>query len=193
MLNGMASTTRTRIRLVSLLSVAVALAACSRGPAPPAPTEDLTPTFIGVIAKQVATPPVLLRGDRTFPPSPGASVERIRNWPDLDAPADPFADFPRLDPEVLLLAGQRSDGVWWYELADGANQDGCHMIYGGSFDEGDTVRLSSGLRLPKAPGFNVRGGGRVLDDVDSFPGHGGDGICVDEQGRAIYFNRFIGQ
>ena len=183
---------RSRTRMAMAATLAIAIAGCSRGPSPPAPTEDLTPTVIGVIAEQTATLPVRLVGDKTFPPSSSASVVRIRNWPDLDAPKDPFADLVRLDPGVLLLAGQRADESWWYVLADTPNQDGCHSIRGVSFDEGDSVRLSSGLRLPKAPGFRIETHGHDSDSIHWFPGHGDDSICVDEQGRAVYFDAFIG-
>jgi hypothetical protein len=56
------------------------------------------------------------------------------------------------------------------------------------------VRFTSGLRLPKVAGFNVRGGmnDRVLEEDMGFPGHQDDNICIDEQGRAVYFIRFIG-
>jgi hypothetical protein len=48
--------------------------------------------------------------------------------------------------------------------------------------------------LPKVAGFNVRGGmnDRVLEEDMGFPGHQDDNICIDEQGRAVYFIRFIG-
>jgi len=186
---------RSHIHLAMAVTLAIVLAGCSRGPSPPAPTEDLTPTVIGVIGEQAGTLPVSLVGGSTFPPSSSASVVRIRNWPNLDAPQDPSEDLVRLDPGVLLLAGQRADGSWWYELAGegGSVDEGCWTIRGGSFDEGDSVRLSSGLRLPKAPGFRIETHGHDSDNVQWFPGHGGDGICIDEQGRAVYFDAFIGR
>jgi hypothetical protein len=51
--------------------------------------------------------------------------------------------------------------------------------------------LSSGLRLEKAPGFDVRD--RGYRDVQWFPGHQDDGICVDSKGRAVYFDAFVGR
>jgi hypothetical protein len=113
---------------------------------------------------------------------------RLRNWP-----AHPATEAEGLLPGVLLLGGERPDGTWWYELAGfrGPEGDGCWPIFGGSFDEGGTVRLSSGLRLPKAPDFVIRTYGH--DDVEWFPGHQDDSICVDEQGRAVYFDAWIGR
>jgi hypothetical protein len=179
-----------RLRQTMALFVLVgAVTSCSRGPAPPAPTEDLTATVVGVIDAATTAPPFVLRGRARFAPPPGASVERVKNWPGT-ATSEP--DEPTSG--LLLLGGQRTDGSWWYELAgfgDGPNQDGCWLIYGGSFDVGDAVVLSSGLRLPKAPSFEIRAEGH--DDVDWFPGHQDDAICVDEQGRAVYFQAFIGK
>ena len=172
---------------MAFLVLGSALAACSRGPAPPPPTEDLTATVVGVINDAAPGLPVDLQGGTQFSPQPGVAVERIKNWPGGDEPEG-------LAEGLLLLGGQRPDGSWWYELAgfgEGPNDDGCWSIYGGSFDEGETVRLSSGLRLPKAPSFEILDEGH--DDVDWFPGHQDDSICVDEHGRAVYFGAFIGR
>lgn len=120
--------------------------------------------MVGVVTSATGTLPVTFRGGGGLAPPPGATVERIKNWPGSEA-AEPEGPSSGL----LLLGGQRADGSWWYELAgygDGPNQDGCWLIYGGSFDEGDSVRLSSGLRLPKAPGFEIR------DDRCSLPTEG---------------------
>ncbi len=166
--------------------IATTVLACSRGPNPPAPAEDLTPTIVGVITGSSGLP-VGLRGGKTFDPPPGSVVGRIKNWP-----AGDIYEPDGLPIGGLLLGGERADGSWWYELAGfyGPTNDGCWSIFGGSFDEGDSVRLSSGLRLPKAPEFAIRTHGH--DDVDWFPGHQDDSICVDEQGRAVYFDAFIG-
>jgi hypothetical protein len=140
-----------------------------------------------VIDQAASAPPVDLRGGTQFAPPAGAAVARIKNWP-----ADDLSEPDGLTTGLLLLGGERPDGSWWYELAgfgDGPNADGCWLIYGGSFDEGETVRLSSGLRLTKAPGFDIRPDG--YDDVEWFPGHTYDAICVDELGRAAYFQAFI--
>lgn len=174
---------------IALFLLGGALGACSRGPAPPSPTQDLTATVVGVIERTADGFPAQLRGGTQFAPAPGASVERIKNWPGADT-----AELPGLTSGLLLLGGERADGSWWYELAgfgDGPNEDGCWLIYGGSFDDGQTVRLSSGLRLPKAPSFEILDEGH--DDVEWFPGHQDDAICVDEQGRAAYFDAFIGR
>lgn len=129
---------------------------------------------------------MILHNDVRFEPPAGATVRRITNWPGTNEPDESASN-------LLFLAGPVGDGSWWYELAgySGPNEDGCWAIWGGSFDEGDSVRLSSGLRLPKAPTFEIRHQGHP--DVDWFPGHQDDQICVDEQGRALYFTAFIGR
>lgn len=179
---------RARAGLVIVFVLVTSLSACSRGPTPPSPTEDLTPTTVGVIETSTSALPVTLRGGGTFAPPVGSRVDRLDNWPTNDV-----SEAEGLIADVLLLGGRRADGSWWYELAGftGANEDGCWSIYGGSFDEGDSVRLSSGLRLPKAAGFEIRA--HSHDDVQWFPGHQDDGICVDESGRAVYFDAFIGR
>jgi hypothetical protein len=157
------------------------------------PTEDLSPSVVGVIDEFAAALPVKLDGGLIFAPPPGARVERIYNWP-ADSSDDGLYEPMGLDEEQLLLGGQRPDGSWWYELAGHSSDGACYAtIQGGSFDAGDSVRFSSGLRLPKAPGFNVQGEGRVLGDDAGFPGHNGDNICIDKQGRAVWFERFIGR
>jgi hypothetical protein len=175
-------------QIARVTALVVLIAGCSRGPTPPSPTEDLVPTQVGVIASTNEMLPVRFSGGGEFAPPPGATVERVRNWPATDS--SPAATDPdRLSAGTLLLGGQRPDGSWWYQLADFVSNDGCRRIYGGSFDDGDSVRLSSGLRLPKAPGFEIRAHGR---STDVFPGHQDDVICIDDQGRAVYFELFIG-
>jgi hypothetical protein len=174
-------------RLAVVLFLALTVAACSRGPNPPSPTEELIPSTVGVIVSAAVAPPISLRDGRKFAPPPGSTVERIKNWPAWDT-----YEAEGIFPDLLLLGGQRPDGSWWYQLAgsDGPNDEGCWRIGGGSFEEGDRIRLSSGLVLPKAPGFEIRADGH--EDSQWFPGHQDDSICVDEQGRAVYFDAFIG-
>jgi hypothetical protein len=142
---------------------------------------------VGVIAETVSDPPVALVGGKQFSPDTGAHVGRIKNWP-----ADTAAEAEGLSEGLLLLGGERADGSWWYELAGfaGPNEHGCWPIYGGSFDRGEAVQLSSGLWLTKAPGFEIRDSAH--EDMQWFPGHSDDYICVDEQGRAVYFGPFRG-
>lgn len=180
---------RPRACLVAFAVLALAISGCSRGPNPPAPTEDLTPTVVGVIGAITSTDlPVPLTNNTSFAPPAGAVVQRIKNWP-----ANPANEVDGFQPDALLLGGSRPDGTWWYEIAGfGASEEGCWRIAGGSFDEGDSVRLSSGLRLPKAPEFRIETHGHDRDNVQWFPGHQDDGICVDAKGRAVYFDAFIG-
>jgi hypothetical protein len=176
-----------RLRWGVVLLTVVVVAACSRGPEPPAPTEDLVPTVVGVVQDPVVAPPVSLRGGSTFAPPADAEVERVKNWP-----ARETDEAEGILPNLLLLGGQRPDGSWWYQLAGFRGMsDGCWTVVGGSFDEGDAVQLSSGLVLPKAPDFEIRTHGQ--DDVQWFPGHQDDSICVDDQGRAVYFDAFVGR
>jgi len=126
-------------------------------------------------------------------PTAGARVERIYNWPGDASDKDGLYEPVGLQNGLLLLGGERPDGSWWYELAYHWDEGPCFAtIRGGSFDGGDSVRFSSGLRVPKAPGFNVRSQDRPLDSDMGFPGHQEDSICLDEQGRAASFERFIG-
>ena len=111
-------------------------------------------------------------------------MQRLENWGDTYGPS------LDLEAGVLLLGGQRDDGSWWYQLAGYANDDpsddeGCWPIGGGSFDDGRSIRLSNGLRLPKAPGFEASMGGIVVAASAAFPGREGDWICVDIEGRAV--------
>ena len=174
--------------LASGLVLAVVLVGCSRGPEPPVPTESLVPSVIGVVAEAAAGPPISLRAGTTFAPPTSARVDRIWNWP-----AGTSDQATGVIPELLLLGGERTDGSWWYQLAGfpGPNADGCWVVVGGSFDRGDSVQLSSGLILPKAPNFEIRTHGH--DDVEWFPGHQDDSICINELGQAEYFDAFIGR
>ena len=182
---------RSGIWFIALAALALTLGGCSRGPNPPSPTEDLTPSVIGVVAARAGSaPPVALTNGATFSPPSGAVAERIKNWPAGDAD-----EVEGIIPGVLLLGGSRPEGSWWYELigvGGGPNEEGCWSVQGGSFDEGGSVRLSSGLRLPKAPGFRIETHGHDGDNVQWFPGHQDDSICVDAQGRAVLFDAFIG-
>ena len=134
---------RSRIRLAMVATLAIAISGCSRGPAPPAPTEDLTPTehrsgrgagwhTAGIARRRQHVPAVVQRVSRSHPElaEPRCALVRVPE------------DLVRLDPGVLLLAGQRADGSWWYELAGegGSVDEGCWTGGGGSFDEGDSVR-----------------------------------------------------
>ena len=176
----------------------VVAAGCSRGQSGPVPTEDLRPSVIGVIEHPAASLPVALRGGATFAPPSGAVVTRLHNWPSSTADeADGLYEPVGLEEGVLLFGGRRADASWWYQLAyPGFGGDCAYVIHGGSFDDGDGVHFSSGVRLPKAPGFNVRGQGsgpiQTFTDDMGFPGHMDDSICLDEQGRATWFDRFIG-
>jgi hypothetical protein len=135
----------------------------------------------------VGTSPISLESGGEFPPTPG-SVERLKNWP-----ANPAFEEVDVWPDTLLLGGQTEDGSWWYQLAGagGPTTDGCWPIYGGSFDEGETIRFSSGLRVPKAGSFEIRPTDQQLKQV--FPGHASDFVCIDRMGSAVYFELFIGR
>ena len=104
--------------------------------------------MIGVIDQLAPSMPVKLRGGLTFAPPPAARVERIYNWPGDSSDKDELYEPEGLEEGLLLLGGQRPDGSWWYELAYHAEDGPCFAtIRGGSFDGGDSVRFSSGLRL----------------------------------------------
>lgn len=179
---------RAAVGLASACLTAVMIAACSRGPNPPVPTEDLTATIIGVVQETRKDVPVELDDGTTFPPDLDAPVRRVRNWP-------AWSEFEREDIEegALLLAGPDADGGWWYELVDffGPSEEGCWFLHGGSFDEGETIRFSSGLRVPKASAFEIRQHGHM--DVQAFPGHQDDRICINRAGEAVYFDLFVGR
>jgi len=157
-----------------------------RGPAPPQPTANLYPSIVGEIVRTHADGSVELQDGTTFPPTRGAQTARIFNWPQ-EAPGEPIGD----ESGFLLLAGQRSDGSWWYQIAWGGGEgDGrCWAVGGGSFDLGDKVQFSSGLIVPKAPGFEIRPPEAV--GLDTFPGRQDDAVCLDASGRALYFERMI--
>ena len=179
--------TRNQIRAaLSYAVLAAAIVSCSRGPAPPSPGEDLRPTVVGkIVVARSNTPPFDLEDGSRFSPPVAAEIRRIKNWP---------VDSVREDGDVslnsLLLGGSDSNG-WWYEVVtDGPNVDGCWSLYGGSFDTGDSIRFSSGLRVAKAPGFSIRPAD--THGVQPFPGHADDSVCVDSTGKARYFQLFVG-
>ncbi len=176
---------RLHARLGLLLAVVLVGAGCSRGPAAPTPSEDLRPTTVGVVVSTTWALPVTLDDGRVFPPG-SSSVRRIKNWP-----AGDVREPDEIRDGSLLLAGRDADG-WWFEIAGGfgPDPDDCWPIYGGSFDEGATIRFSSGLRVPKAAGFEIRDSG--YHDVQAFPAHQDDYVCVDKLGRAVFFQLFIG-
>lgn len=164
----------------------IVLASACRGPEPPRPTEDLRPSVVGVIASEDVAEPFLLEGGASFDPPDGAAVRPLQNWPGSSV----------LEPDefvkgLLLLGGQGEDGGWWYEIAGvgGANEDGCWPIYGGAFDEGDSVHFTSGLRVPKLPTFVIRTNGP--DDDRGFPAHQDDSVCLDARGNAVYLDLFV--
>jgi hypothetical protein len=170
-----------------LAIVVVLLAACSRGPAPPSPVAELTAEIVAVVADGADHPPIVLADGSEFPPG-AAEAERIWNWP-----AERGSDEGAIREGSLLLGGQRDGDRWWYQIAGvGGPTDGaCWLVVGGSWDRGDSVWFSSGLLVPKAPGFEVRLHGH--EGIDAFPGHQDDAVCLSADGRAIYFDRFIGR
>jgi len=171
-------------RLASLIAVAIAVAACGRGQEPPQPTETLVPEVVGFIEGDASAPPIGLEGGEAFEPPKSVNVERIRNWP-ADARSEPDG----IHEGDLLFGGARDDGSWWYQLVIGGfPRPACVLVYGGSFDRGDAVQLSSGVILPKAEGFEIRD--PAPGPSSWFPGHAADAICVDLDGRAIYFQPF---
>ena len=186
-MRGRQRPSRTWYRLtVAIASVATAflLLACTRGDAPPRPNEDLKASIVGVVA---SADPLTLTSGSSFPPS-GGHADRITNWPN-----DPAFEEPDARPETLLLGGQRANSSWWYELVGtgGPNPDGCWPLYGGSFDQGDSIQFSSGLRVPKASTFEIRLHGQA--GLQPFPGHRNDFVCLDETGAALYFDLFVGR
>jgi len=88
-------------------ALTIVVAACSRGPAPPSPTEDLVPSVVGVVVQGADEPPFLLEDGETFDPPEGASVRHVKNWP-----ANPAFEEDVVRPGNLLLGGQASDGSW---------------------------------------------------------------------------------
>jgi hypothetical protein len=173
------------IRCIVVALVAMVIVGCSRGMPPPKPTEDLHATVVGVVGPG-GGPPFNLESDGMFPPEAG-TARRITNWP-----ADPAFEEQEARVGTLVLGGQQADGTWWYELvgSGGPTQGGCWPLYGGSFDEGDTIRFSSGLRVPKAPNFEIRPSG--TGTAEAFPGHRTDSVCLDRTGQAVSFELDIG-
>lgn len=167
------------------LVLVVTSTACSRGPGPPEPTRDLMPTVIGTVTR-VESAAIVLDNGFVLPMSPPTT--RITNWP-----SDPAVEESEARAGTLVLAGKGSDERWWYELAGsgGPNPDGCWPLFGGSFDRGDTIQFSSGLRVKKAIGFELRLNGH--DNVRAFPGRRDDFVCLGHDGTAEYFNLSVGR
>jgi hypothetical protein len=103
------------------LAVSLGIGACSRGPNPPQPTEDLRSTLIGIVSDDGSS--LTLESGRSVP-MPGTG--QIMNWP-ARAPEEE----PEIRPGALVLAGQRPDGSSWFEVAGsfGPGQDDCWPIY----------------------------------------------------------------
>ena len=107
------------------------------------------------------------------------------NWPnDPTFEAEPA-------PDTLLIGGGSAEAGWWYQLvgSGGPNTDACWPLFGGAFDEGNSVWFSSGLRLPKAATFETR----PSDRENAFPAHRDDFVCVDAEGRAAYLEVLVGR
>ena len=142
------------------------------------------PSIIGYIEHDASSSPIKLEGGLRLDPPPGTRVERLRNTPD-NLNYEPEG----IEAGDFLIGGECADGSWWYELVDTSlPRDKCEFVYGGSFDRGDAVQLATGVVLPKVKGF-------VIEDADPepsrwFPGRGPDSICVDAQGRAVFFRPF---
>jgi hypothetical protein len=173
--------------LVAAFAGAVAMlsAGCGdgRGDPPPSPTSAFEPAVVSLITsveQEAIGRRVLLADGTTLNLNPDdPSSPRLTNGTGQVIPGD------------LVLAGPGSPPSWWAALstrhsvhpsgAPGSAQvpDGrCWYIRGGAYDEGTVIHFSSGLRLPKAPGFEVS-----MDWIpDPFPARGSDSFCVDQQG-----------
>lgn len=118
---------------------------------------------------------------------PGAvAAERVLNWP-----AGPGSDEGVWEGS-LLLGGERDSDRWWYQIAGvgGPTDDGCWLVVGGSWDRGTSCGSRPGCSCPRRRGsksaFTARCG------IDAFPGQQDDAVCLSADGRALYFDRFIG-
>ena len=168
-------------RIVLLLGALFMSACYNRGPDPPRPAEILTPTKIAIITNSEG-PPFNLDDGSVFPSSSASAPRQLYNWP--EKPPSPDDGFPVFDGD-LLFAGTDANGETWFEVAGQPLDDPCWYIGGGSFDDGDAVLFSSGLRVSKAPGFTVRGVDTSKDP--GLPGHEYDQVCLDRTGAALYF------
>lgn len=181
--SGLSGRVPNRRLAVAALVVICLGAACTRGPAPPEPTEDLRAATVGIVETGQSGDGVELRGGERFPSAAGVAPQRLVNWP-ADSKRQP-AD---MEPGSLLLGGQRADGSWWYQLASLGNE--CWEVLGGAFDRGDAVQFSTGVIVPKAPGFELRTHGT---EGNPFPGHAWDVTCLSGDGEAVYFDLFVGR
>ena len=166
----------------ALAVIALVVTACVRWPPPPRPSEDLRPEVVGVITSDGTELPVTLSDEWVFPPDDSMEAERLENWG-----SDPAT--VGLLEGVLLLAGRRAAGDWWYVLAQPAEvcEPGLWEIEGGAFDDDDTIWFSVGLRIPKADDFFQQALPRDPPvEHDWFPAHEDDRICIDESGLARY-------
>ena len=172
---------------LAIVVVIAAATGCTRGAYPPRPTEDLTPTVVGIVAETTEVTPVALTNGQSFAPPPDAVIDVLDNWPGDDRVHEEgfFAG-------TLLLGGKRQDGSWWYEpaLDEDPADPPCWAISGGAFDEGDSIRLSSGVRLQKSPDFDVRTDLGGPPPTDAFPGRPYDAVCINDQGEVAYFTVF---
>ena len=100
-------------------------------------------------------------------------------------------------PSVLILAGHRPDGKFWYAAApEGRSGSGCggYAIRGaGIYDEGSVLHFSTGLVVAKVSGFTPRRGSSVVRAEDAFPLNKWDTLCLDAQGIAISVDLFYAQ
>lgn len=171
-----------------MLVVGSLVIGCSRGPVPPSPAVVVHPVVVGVVDwTEDGDPisfPIPLDGGIEFGRSDGTAPTRLINWPDTEP------DEANLIDGHLLLGGDDSTIGEWFQLSGpGPNADGCWMVWGGAFDEGNAVRFASGVEVPKSDDFEIRTYGH---DVDPFPARGSDGICVDREGLARYFSLSVG-
>ena len=174
-----------RWRSRALIASAIALAtACGdgRGSPPPSPTTSFEPTVVSLIATvdgNWTEHRVVLENGTKLTLRSDSSSTQLSNGRGPVGPGD------------LVLAGAGNPPAWWAALesrrrirpsgASGSADlpDGlCWTIYGGAFDERDSIQFSTGLRLRKAAEFHVQ----MTWIKDPFPARDGDSFCVNRAG-----------
>jgi hypothetical protein len=115
------------------------------------------------------------------------AVFRLSNGQEITVPANNtsvsiHADLPHVD-DLMLAGGGGQYGIWVARLYLSTRTDvtpGCYELSSFATDEGDWIRMDFGLKVRKAPGFEIESGLTPLS-----PGQRYEGLlrfCLNEEG-----------
>jgi len=152
----------------------------------------LAPEGVGVV---VRTEPIPGSCDRTrVTLDTGATLDlqlsqvTCGDWPwDWKSPVRRLSEAGVVDNAVLYYGHDWFGSQWIAGTYSQPDVTWCPFVLKGQgYDEGDVLRLTSGLVVPKAPGFTAPKG---VENPTAI--HNADDICVDREGRATALSIFF--